>query len=146
MRLVLQRVSSARVEVAGESIASIDFGLLAFVAIETSDGPEQVEKAARKLIDLRLFEDETGRFNCSAAQAGAQFLIVSQFTLAASLRRGRRPSFDKAAPPEQARRLIDSLIESLRGEGFVVETGRFGARMEVLLTNQGPATFWLDIE
>jgi len=139
-------VSSARVEVGGELIASIDFGLLVLVAIETTDESEQVEKAARKLIDLRLFEDEDGRFNCAAAEVGAQFLIVSQFTLAASLRRGRRPSFDKAAPPDQARRLVDSLIERLRDEGFVVETGRFGARMDVLLTNQGPATFCLDIE
>lgn len=146
MRLILQRVSSGRVEVAGEVIASIDFGLLVFVAVERSDGPEQVSVAVRKLSELRLFEDDAGRFNRNAREAGAQFLIVSQFTLVASLRRGRRPSFDRAAPPEEASRLIDSLNDQLRDEGFVVETGRFGARMDVVLSNQGPATFCLDIE
>jgi D-tyrosyl-tRNA(Tyr) deacylase len=144
MRLVVQRVSSASVKVAGETVGAIDRGLLVLVGIERGDGPEAVRAAAGKLAGLRIFEDDAGKMNLDTAAAGGAFLIVSQFTLAGSLARGRRPSFDRAAPPEEAQPLVDALAEDLRGRGFRVETGRFRATMEVALVNDGPVTLVAD--
>jgi D-tyrosyl-tRNA(Tyr) deacylase len=144
MRLVVQRVSSASVKVAGETVGAIDRGLLVLVGIERGDGPEAVRAAAGKLAGLRIFEDDAGKMNLDTAAAGGAFLIVSQFTLAGSLARGRRPSFDRAAPPEEAQPLVDALAEDLRGRGFRVETGRFRAAMEVALVNDGPVTLVAD--
>ncbi len=144
MRLVLQRVSSASVKVAGEVVGEIGRGLLVLVGIERGDGPPQVRAAAEKLAGLRVFEDEAGRMNLDLAAVGGAFLVVSQFTLAGSLARGRRPSFDRAAPPAEAEPLVDALVADLRTRGFRVETGRFRAMMEVALVNDGPVTLVAD--
>jgi D-tyrosyl-tRNA(Tyr) deacylase len=145
VRLILQRVSSAEVRVAGEPVGRIGRGMLVLVGVEKGDGADQAAAAAAKLGHLRIFEDADGRMNLNPARAGAAFLVVSQFTLAASLERGRRPSFDGAAPPEVAEPLVERLVEALRAAGFHVETGRFGARMEVELVNDGPVSFVLEI-
>ncbi|MFP5285419.1 MAG: D-aminoacyl-tRNA deacylase, partial [Thermoanaerobaculia bacterium] len=144
MRLVIQRVSSAAVRVEGEVVGEIGRGLLVLVGVERGDGGDKVRAAAEKLAGLRVFEDEAGKMNLDTAAAGGAFLVVSQFTLAGSLARGRRPSFDNAAPPEEAAPLVDALVEDLRGRGFRVETGRFRAYMEVSLVNDGPVTFVVD--
>ncbi len=145
MRLLLQRVSRAEVRVAGERVAAIGRGLLVLVGVERGDGPPQATRAAVKLGGLRVFEDDGGRMNLDAAAVGGAFLVVSQFTLAGSLDRGRRPSFDGAAPGEEAEPLVDELVAELRRAGHPVETGRFGASMEVELVNQGPVTFLLEV-
>jgi D-tyrosyl-tRNA(Tyr) deacylase len=145
MRLVLQRVASARVTVDGEVVGSIGRGILALVGVEREDGAANVERAIDKLAELRIFEDEAGKLNLGVGDASGALLVVSQFTLAASLARGRRPSFDAAAPPERARPLIESLVAGLRERGLEVATGRFGARMQVALVNDGPVTFVLDV-
>jgi D-aminoacyl-tRNA deacylase len=144
MRLVLQRVSSASVKVPGEVVGEIGRGLLVLVGIERGDGPPQVRAAAEKLAGLRVFEDEAGRMNLDLEAVGGAFLVVSQFTLAGSVTRGRRPSFDRAAPPAEAEPLVDALVTELRNRGFRVETGRFRAMMEVALVNDGPVTLVAD--
>ena len=144
MRLVLQRVSSASVRVDGEVVGEIGRGLLALVGIERGDGPGQVRAAAEKLAGLRIFEDAAGKMNLDLAAVGGAFLIVSQFTLAGSVAKGRRPSFDGAAPPAEAEPLVDALIGDLRTRGFRVETGQFRAHMEVTLVNDGPVTLIVD--
>jgi D-tyrosyl-tRNA(Tyr) deacylase len=145
VRLILQRVSAAEVRVAGEAVGRIGRGMLVLVGVEKGDGPAQAAAAAAKLGHLRIFEDAEGRMNLGPAEAGADFLVVSQFTLAGSIDRGRRPSFDAAAPPEAAEPLVERLVEELRRAGHRVETGRFRARMEVELINDGPVTFVLDL-
>lgn len=145
MRCILQRVSSAAVRVDGATVASIGPGLVVLVGVEKGDGPDQAAAAVHKLSHLRVFEDEQGRMNLDPATAGAELLVVSQFTLAGSLNRGRRPSFDGAAPPEVAEPLVERVVEGLRAAGFRVGTGVFGAHMEVELVNDGPVTFVLDL-
>ncbi len=145
MRLVLQRVRSAAVRAGGEVVGAIGRGVVALVAIERGDTLAVVEAAAAKLGTLRLFEDEAGRMNLDTRAAGGAFLVVSQFTLAASLARGRRPSFDAAAGPAEAEPLVEALIAALAAQGYRVETGRFRAHMEVELVNDGPVTFVLEI-
>ncbi|HEX6900818.1 MAG TPA: D-aminoacyl-tRNA deacylase [Thermoanaerobaculia bacterium] len=144
MRVVLQRVSSASVTVDGEVVGRIGRGLLALVGIERGDGPAQVRAAAEKLAGLRVFEDDAGKMNLDLAAVGGAFLIVSQFTLAGSVAKGRRPSFDGAAPPAEAEPLVDALVEDLRARDFQVETGKFRAHMEVALVNDGPVTLIAD--
>jgi D-tyrosyl-tRNA(Tyr) deacylase len=144
VRIVVQRVSSALVTVEGEIVGEIGRGLLLLVGILRGDGPEQVKAAAEKLAGLRIFEDDDGRMNLDTAAVGGSFLVVSQFTLAGSIARGRRPSFLDAAPPEEAAPLVDALAADLRARGFPVETGRFRAHMEVALVNDGPVTLILD--
>ena len=144
MRLVIQRVSSAAVRVERETVGEIGRGLLVLAGVERGDGIDKVRAAAEKLAGLRVFEDEAGKMNLDTAAAGGAFLVVSQFTLAGSLARGRRPSFDNAAPPEEAAPLVEALVQDLRGRGFRVETGRFRAYMEVSLVNDGPVTFVVD--
>lgn len=131
--------------VGGETVGEIGRGLLVLAGVEKGDGPAQVAAAADKLAGLRVFEDEAGKMNLDLAAAGGAFLVVSQFTLAGSLARGRRPSFDRAAPPDEARPLVEKLVEELRGRGFRVETGRFRETMEVELVNDGPVTFVLEL-
>jgi D-aminoacyl-tRNA deacylase len=140
VRLVLQRVRSASVRVAGETVGVIGRGLLVLVGVERGDGPAAARAAAAKLAGLRVFDDGEGKMNLDAAAVGGAFLVVSQFTLAGSVARGRRPSFDRAAPPEEARPLVEALVADLCGRGFQVETGRFRAAMEVELVNDGPVT------
>jgi D-tyrosyl-tRNA(Tyr) deacylase len=144
MRLVIQRVSRASVTVSGEIVGEIGRGLLVLVGIERGDRPEAARAAADKLAGLRVFEDDAGKMNLDTAAVGGAFLVVSQFTLAGSLARGRRPSFDRAAPPEEAAPLVDDLVEDLRARGCRVETGRFRAHMEVELVNDGPVTLVAD--
>lgn len=144
MRLILQRVSEASVTVEGEVVGEIGPGLLVLVGIERGDGPAQIKAAADKLAGLRVFEDDAGKMNLDLAAVGGAFLIVSQFTLAGSIAKGRRPSFDRAAPPDEAQPLIETLVEDLRSRGFSVETGRFRAHMKVALVNDGPVTLIAD--
>ena len=145
MRLVLQRVASAAVAVEGETVGRIGRGLLVLAGCERGDGPAQAESAAERLSRLRIFEDDQGKMNLDSGAAGGEFLVVSQFTLAGSLARGRRPSFDRAAAPEVAAPLLEALVAGLRARGHRVETGRFGERMRVELVNDGPVTFVLDL-
>lgn len=145
MRLVIQRVSSAAVRVAGETVGAIGRGLLVLVGVERGDAPAAALAAAEKLAGLRVFDDGAGKMNLDAAAAGGAFLVVSQFTLAGSLARGRRPSFDRAAPPGEAAPLIEALVAELRRRGCEVATGRFRARMEVELINDGPVTLVADL-
>ena len=144
MRVVLQRVESAAVEVGDEVVGSIGRGIVALVGVAREDGAAAVAKVAAKLAELRVFADAEGRMNRSLSEVGGEILIVSQFTLAASLERGRRPSFDAAASPAVAEPLVAALAEALRARGLVVATGRFGAHMRVRLVNDGPVTFVLD--
>ncbi|GIU92366.1 MAG: D-aminoacyl-tRNA deacylase [Acidimicrobiia bacterium] len=141
MRAVVQRVSRAQVRVDGVAVSSIGPGLCAFVGVEKGDTEADVAALADKLAGLRVFSDPEGRMNLDIYAVGGSLLVVSQFTLAADLRRGRRPSFDRAAPPEEAERLLQILVDRLRSEGLSVATGVFGAVMEVDLVNQGPVTF-----
>src|SRR5438309_3208771 len=129
MRALLQRVSSASVEVAGDRVAAIGTGLLALVAAGAGDGDQDAVRLARKIAQLRVFADPDGRMNLSLADVGGQVLCVSQFTLYADTRRGNRPGFTAAAPPDLGRRLVDLVASELRGAGLDVETGRFGAEM-----------------
>ncbi|MGP0071998.1 MAG: D-aminoacyl-tRNA deacylase [Bryobacteraceae bacterium] len=144
MRIVLQRVKSARVDVAGETVGSIGIGLLILLGVTTADQPEDAEYLADKVIHLRVFSDEAGRMNRSLLEAGGALLVVSQFTLYGDCRKGRRPSFDHAAPPEQARALYESFIQRLKSSNIAVETGVFQAEMEIHLINDGPVTFIVD--
>lgn len=145
MRLVLQRVRRATVRVGEETVGRIGPGVLVLVGVEKGDGEREARAAAEKLAGLRIFEDAGGKMSLSAGETGGAFLVVSQFTLAASLDRGRRPSFDAAAPPEVAEPLVRRLVGDLGERGLTVETGRFAARMAVELVNDGPVTFVLDV-
>jgi D-tyrosyl-tRNA(Tyr) deacylase len=144
MRIVLQRVKAARVEVAGETVGSIGLGLAIFLGVTHADTEEDAAYLADKIIKLRVFPDEAQRMNHSLLEAGGAVLVVSQFTLYGDCRKGRRPSFDHAAPPEQARALYHRFIERLKSSNITVEAGVFQAEMEIHLINDGPVTFILD--
>ena len=144
MRAVLQRVTRAAVTVDGETVGSIGRGLLVLLGVARDDGPNEALKLATKTAGLRVFGDDESRFNRSLVETGGEALVVSQFTLLADMRKGRRPSFIEAAPPEDASRLVDAFAEALRQLGVSVATGRFGARMLVDLENDGPVTLVLD--
>jgi D-aminoacyl-tRNA deacylase len=144
VRALLQRVSEASVTVDGERIAQIGAGLLALVAAGVGDGEEDAARLAGKIARLRIFADEEGRMNRSVADVGGEVLCVSQFTLYADASRGNRPGFTGAAPPEEGERLVSLVARMLEDEGLAVQTGRFGAHMEVALVNDGPVTIWLD--
>lgn len=144
MRAVVQRVSSARVVVDGETVGEIAGGLLALVGATHEDTPEDARALARKIAGLRIFSDSDGKMNLSVADTGGAALVVSQFTLYGDVRKGRRPSFVRAARPEPAQRLVDEVAAELRGRGVPVATGRFGAMMEVSLTNDGPVTILVE--
>ncbi len=144
MRAVIQRVRSASVTVDGERIADIGGGLVVLLGVAAGDGPGDAAKLARKTAELRIFGDATGRFDLSLLDISGQALVVSQFTLLADTRKGRRPSFTRAAPPEEAEPLVDSFCATLREMGIGVATGRFGARMLVEIQNDGPVTIVLD--
>jgi D-tyrosyl-tRNA(Tyr) deacylase len=140
MRAVVQRVSSASVAVEGEIVGSIGAGLCVLVGVTHDDDMTRADKLASKLWNLRIFEDEEGLMNRSAAELGLPLLIISQFTLYADTSRGRRPSFVAAAPPAEAEPLVSRVVESLRSQGAEVQTGRFRAEMSVSLVNDGPVT------
>ncbi len=147
MRAVVQRVSSAAVTVGDETIGQIDAGLLVFVGVEEDDGPDDVHYIAGKVRELRVFEDpddSARHLNRSVEDIGGSVLVVSQFTLAGDCRKGRRPSFDRAAAPALARPLFDAVVDDLRQRGLRVATGKFQALMRVSLVNDGPVTLLLD--
>lgn len=145
MRVLLQRVTRGSVTVDEETVGAIGPGLVLLVGISQEDGQAEVEKMAQKVARLRIFNDEEGKFNLSLLDVGGSALVVSQFTLYADARRGRRPSFIHAARPEQAEPLVDAFAEALRDQGVQrVECGQFGAMMQVEILNDGPVTIWLD--
>jgi len=143
---VVQRVSEARVEVSGENVASMGPGLLALVGVADGDGEEQARELARKLAHLRVLPDGAGRMNRSLLESGGTLGVVSQFTLLGDVRKGRRPAFTAAAPPERAEPLVECVAASARELGVTVVTGRFGASMRVSLVNDGPVTLLVDTE
>lgn len=151
MRAVVQRVTSAEVrsrDEAGadfESVGRIGAGLCVLVGVTHSDSAAEAEKLAGKLAGMRIFDDSDGVMNVGATDAGAEFLVVSQFTLYGDTSRGRRPSWVDAARPEQAEPLVDTVVERLRATGATVETGRFRTEMEVELVNDGPVTLVIDV-
>src|SRR5215831_4128202 len=138
MRAVIQRVSSARVVIDGREHSRIGAGILVLLGVEKEDTAEDASALARRIVKLRIFEDEAGKMNRSVREAGGQILAVSQFTLVGDCRRGRRPSFDPAAPPDVARTLYDQFLKEIDGLGIPVSAGVFQAMMDVELTNQGP--------
>ena len=144
MRVVLQRVSRASVTVDGETVASIGRGLLLLTGIAEGDTEAEVRRLAQKCAEMRIFPDAEGRFNLSVVDIGGEALVVSQFTLLADVRRGRRPSFTDAAPPEIAEPLVEAFAQALRDAGVPTQTGRFGAKMDVALVNDGPVTILID--
>jgi D-aminoacyl-tRNA deacylase len=144
MRVVLQRVSSASVRVEGAVRGSIETGLLVLLGVQRDDGPAEAERLAGKVARLRIFPDSNGRFDLSLLDTGGAALVVSQFTLLADTAKGNRPSFTRAAPPEEAQPVVERFCVALREQGVQVETGVFGARMEVELVNDGPVTIVLD--
>jgi D-tyrosyl-tRNA(Tyr) deacylase len=144
MRAVVQRVSRARVRVDGETVAEMKDGLLALVGVAQGDGPESARDLAAKLVHLRILADDEGRMNRALVETGGTLGVVSQFTLLGDARKGRRPAFTDAAPPDEAAPLVEALAEEARALGVPVVTGRFGATMDVELTNAGPVTLLLD--
>lgn len=144
MRAVLQRVSRASVTVADRVVGEIARGLLVLVGVETDDGPDDRDYIVNKTRDARLFADADDRMNLSVADAGGSLLVVSQFTLCGDLRKGRRPSFDQAAPPAVARIVYDDVLRAFRDTGVPVQCGEFQAMMQVALVNDGPVTLLLD--
>lgn len=144
MKALIQRVDHASVSVDGEVIGRIGEGLLALVGAGRADTGADAIALARKVVGLRIFPDEDGRFNRSLIDVGGAMLVVSQFTLYADVRRGRRPSFTEAARPEQAEQLVDQFVEAVRAQDVEVATGRFGAMMEVDLRNNGPFTLMVE--
>jgi D-aminoacyl-tRNA deacylase len=144
MRAVVQRVSRARVTVGGETTGEIGVGLLVLLGVGAGDTRADADYLVEKTIGLRIFEDADGKMNLPVAEVGGALLVVSQFTLYGDVRRGKRPSFDAAAPPEQARELYEYFVEKVRAAGLRSETGRFQEMMQVELVNEGPVTILLD--
>ncbi len=141
MKSVIQRVRSASVEVGGEIVSKIGAGVLVLAAVEKGDSEQQMIDAAKKIRELRIFRDDAGKMNRDVSEAGGAILAVSQFTLAGSLARGRRPGFDKAEEPERARAMFEVFVRELASTGIEVQTGRFRESMIVTLENDGPVTF-----
>jgi D-tyrosyl-tRNA(Tyr) deacylase len=144
MRAVVQRAKQAQVKVSGEIVGSIAAGLVVLVGVQVDDTPADADYLAAKIPGLRIFDDEAGKMNWDLAQINGQLLVISQFTLLGDCRKGKRPSFIQAAAPELGRELYEYLVQELRRQGWGVATGRFGADMQVTLTNDGPVTLWLD--
>lgn len=141
MKAVIQKVSRAEVKVAGQPIGRIGHGLCVFLGIGKNDGESTADHLAEKIKNLRIFDDENGKMHRSLEELGKEILVVSQFTLYGDCRKGNRPSFTCAAPPDEAEKLYEYFVQRLRRAGLRVETGQFKARMEVTLTNDGPVTF-----
>jgi D-tyrosyl-tRNA(Tyr) deacylase len=146
MRVVIQRVRQAAVTVDEETVASIGRGLVALVGVAEGDGEEEALRLARKCAEMRIFADAEGKFNLSLLDVGGEALVVSQFTLLADVRRGRRPSFVGAAAPETAEPLVEAFAQAMGEAGVPTQTGRFGAMMAVELVNDGPVTIVVDSE
>ena len=141
MKCVIQRVRSASVEVSGEIVSRIGAGLLVLAAVEKGDADQQMRDAAKKIRELRIFSDDAGKMNKDVSEVGGAILAVSQFTLAGSLERGRRPGFDRAEEPEKARLMFEMFVRELASTSIPVQTGRFREMMLVALENDGPVTF-----
>lgn len=146
MRAVVQRVTRARVEVHHEVVGTIEQGLLVYLGVGKTDTEREVEWMVQKLITLRLFEDDAGKMNRSVDEVGRALLVVSQFTLFGDVRKGRRPSFDSAAPPDRANTVYEAVCTGLRNAGLTVQTGRFRAEMQVHAQVDGPVTILVDSE
>jgi len=144
MRVILQRVNRGSVTVDGQTIAEIGRGLVVLLGIGPEDGEEQINYLVKKIANLRIFEDEQGKINRSVLDVGGAVIVVSQFTLYADTRKGRRPSFTDAAPPDIANPLVDRFAEKLADLGVPTQTGDFGAHMQVEIHNDGPVTIWLE--
>jgi D-aminoacyl-tRNA deacylase len=144
MRALIQRVSRASVTVEGKVISQIGKGLVVLLGVSHGDGAAQAAFLAEKVANLRIFEDEQGKTNLSVQDVKGEAIVVSQFTLYADTRKGRRPSFIGAALPEVAEPLVDRFVQLLRGQGIPTQTGKFGAHMEVEIHNDGPVTIWLE--
>lgn len=144
MRVVLQRVSSGSVSVEGRTVATIGEGVVVLLGIGPQDGEEQLSYLVEKIVNLRIFEDDQGKINRSLLDVSGEAIVVSQFTLYADTRKGRRPSFTDAAPPELARPLVEQFAQALRAHGIATQTGEFGAHMLVEIANDGPVTIWLE--
>jgi len=146
MRIVIQRVSQAKVTVEGKEVGAIGPGLCLFLGVAKGDTEEDSTYLAQKSVELRIFEDDEGKFNRTLLDVGGEILVVSQFTLYGDCTKGRRPSFSHAASPEDAERLYQQFVQKLRDRGLNVATGQFQAKMEVSLVNSGPVTFIIDSE
>jgi len=144
MRAVVQRVTSASVAVDGERVGEIGAGLLVLVGVAAGDTEQDAVYMAEKTVNLRIFEDDAGKMNRSLLETGGEMLAVSQFTLLGDCRKGRRPSFIEAAPPDEGKRLYEVFCDAVRAYGMTVATGRFQAMMDVALVNQGPVTILVD--
>jgi D-tyrosyl-tRNA(Tyr) deacylase len=144
VKALLQRVTSASVSIAGETVGRINRGLVVFVGVASEDTEKDAQYLAQKTVNLRIFADEEGRFNLSALDINSELLVVSQFTLLADTRKGRRPSFASAAPPEPAEELFERFVAAVRDSGLKVKTGRFQQHMQVEITNDGPVTIILN--
>lgn len=145
MRIVLQRVSRAAIRIDGLEIAAIEDGVALLIGISNQDCADDFPRTAKKIVELRIFEDEEGRMNRSLREISGEILAIPQFTLYGDTRKGRRPSFTRAALPERASPLFDAFVEALKAERLPVQTGIFGAKMAVELVNDGPVTFILDL-
>ena len=143
MKLVLQRVANAAVYIEGQTVAKISQGLLIFFGVEKQDNSDKVNYLADKALTLRIFQDEKGKMNFSCLDVSGEILIISQFTLAGDCTKGKRPSFDNAAQPKEAKFLYRQFIEKVSESGLIVKEGQFGANMQVELVNDGPVTFFL---
>jgi len=144
MKTLLQRVTAAQVTVEEKIVGKIGHGLVVFVGVANDDTPEDINYLTRKIVELRIFDDAEGKFNLSALDVKGELLLVSQFTLLANTRRGRRPGFTDAAPPEIAETLFNQFVEQVRTTGLKVETGRFQTHMHVEINNDGPVTIMID--
>lgn len=144
MKVLIQRVRKASVTIKDKVFSSIDKGILAFVGIEKGDTQAQVEKAAKKIANLRIFPDENDKMNRSIIDVQGEMLIVSQFTLCGDCKKGTRPSFDKSAPPDIANQLYESFVKEVQNYGIKTQTGQFAAMMDVELINDGPVTFMIE--
>jgi D-aminoacyl-tRNA deacylase len=144
MRAVVQRVTRAQVMVQGEVTGKISPGIVVLVAVGNDDTRSDADYLVEKIVGLRIFEDDSGKMNLSVADIRGEILVVSQFTLYGDVRRGKRPSFDAAAPPQRARELYEYLVERIRATGLICETGRFQETMQLELVNDGPVTILLD--
>ena len=145
MKVLIQRVKQASVTIEGELYSSINNGILAFVGIEKGDSIEQVEKAAKKVANLRIFPDENDKMNRSLLDVNGEMLIVSQFTLCGDCKKGTRPSFDKSAQPDIANDLYENFVSEVSKLGIKAQTGKFAAMMDVALINDGPVTFMIEV-
>ena len=144
MRAVVQRVSRAKVSVDAEIVGEIGIGLFVLLGVSREDATKDADYLAEKIVGLRIFEDSDGKMNLPVAEVSGALMVVSQFTLYGDARRGKRPSFDAAAPPEQARHLYQYFVEKIRASGLRCETGRFQETMQIELVNEGPVTILLD--